>query len=257
MRSLKTGILCILIAALGCNPSSQTDPALPDQVRVDMPASPIIAKKTTDALPSMPPGKIELPADLDVTSDAIETAETASKIKLPPIDNPATVVVQRPALDDAVVGGETVLTGASMDEILAKATAAGKICVVDFWSLACGPCLEEFPGLVQLHKELGDQVVCISVNVDYDGRKSKPAEIYRSRVEAFLESSGAKFDNFLCTTPSEDVFTKLKIASIPAVLVYDASGQLVSMFTDTGDSIGFTYAKNITPLVRSLVTPLK
>lgn len=242
---------------------------------VDMPQStaPVSAQ---DA-----PGTIEMPADIDPsslpnsTNPAAENGPSGEDAKAkgfempsldagaPPLDTAdAPVIAQRPVLDDAPESQSTAtsqstarapLTAATQEQIMDIVTAAGKVTVVDFWSLSCEPCLKEFPGLVALQRELGDQVACYSVSVDYDGRKSKPAETYRDRVQDFLNQSQATFPNFLCETPNESVFESLKIVSIPAVLIYDAEGKLVKTFTDTGDSLGFSYEKDITPLVKSLL----
>ena len=72
------------------------------------------------------------------------------------------------------------------DEIQTVAKTSGRITVVDLWSLACEPCLKEFPGLVHLHKTLGSSVQCIAVDMDFDGRKSRPPEHYEQQVIDFL-----------------------------------------------------------------------
>jgi thiol-disulfide isomerase/thioredoxin len=120
----------------------------------------------------------------------------------------------------------------------------GKIVVVDAWSTSCVPCMREFPNLVALQKRLGGEVACVSLNLDYSGIATKPAESYRPRVEAFLTKQQAEFDNILCSDVSDDVYEQLGIASIPAVLVYDRTGKLVKTFDNSNakdDEEGFTY----------------
>lgn len=148
---------------------------------------------------------------------------------------------------------EVVLKAATWEAIAEVVAKTNRITVVDLWSLACEPCLKEFPGLVELDQTLGKQVACLSVNVDFDGRRTKPAESYRPRVEAFLASVEAKFPNYLCETPSDEVFEAVQIDSIPAVMIFDASGKLIRTFSDVGEDAGFTYEKNILPLVKRLV----
>jgi thiol-disulfide isomerase/thioredoxin len=267
-------LICIafLITILnGCGKSEvSVSPATADaaatvvpQPTTTPPTAPLSPKPAVNAAPLTPPGTIEMPAGVLVEENAppppSDPIQKKGGFEMPPtgLDN-APVMVKRPVLDEVVTTAdadteEITLTAATLEEIQATVAKAGKVCVVDYWSLACEPCLKEFPGLVRLNKALADKVTCLSVNVDYDGRKSKPAETYRPRVEAFLQSTGATFQNFLCLTPNEDVYAELKIVSIPAVLVYDASGKLVRTFTDTGDDVGFTYAKDIAPLVQSLV----
>ena len=139
------------------------------------------------------------------------------------------------------------------EEIDKFAKSAGRITVIDLWSLACEPCLEEFPGLVKLHQTMGDSVQCVAVDVDYDGRKSRPPEYYQKRIVDFLNSVKASgFPTYISKTPSDDVFKTTKLISIPAVMVYNAKGQVVKVFVDTGEDNAFTYEKDVVPFVKSL-----
>jgi len=97
-----------------------------------------------------------------------------------------------------------------------------------------------------------EKVACIGVSVDYDGRKTKPAESYSESVNAFLNAMKADFDNFLCQTPSDEVFAEMDLPSIPAVLIFNQKGELVKRFVDAGETIGFTYEKDIIPFVNDL-----
>jgi thiol-disulfide isomerase/thioredoxin len=135
----------------------------------------------------------------------------------------------------------------------------GKIVVLDAWSTSCVPCVREFPHLVALHREMSQDVVCISLNCDYIGVKSKPPEFYRERVLKFLTKHNATFPNILCSEPSDELFEKLSIPSIPAVLVYGTDGQLLKTFDNSEaetDEDGFTY-KDVRALVDQLIATAK
>lgn len=257
MRNRSLGLLLLWVAVTGCGKSETAS----DNVLVDVgpPSASVSGDRADLAAPPSPPGTIELPAGFDpsaVTSQPPSTETKSGGFEMPPIDSAAApVVARRPLLDEPAAASEIKLTAEPLAKTLERAAKAGQVTVVDIWSLSCEPCLKEFPGLVQLNQELAGKVTCLSVNVDYDGRKTKPAETYRPRVQAFLTSTGATFENYLCETPSDEVFSALQVASIPAVLVYDKDGQRVRTFTDSGDDIGFSYADDIAPLVRSLVTP--
>jgi thiol-disulfide isomerase/thioredoxin len=134
------------------------------------------------------------------------------------------------------------------------AAHAGKVVVVDLWSTSCIPCRREFPNLVQLHRDLGPAVACISVSTDYDGIPSKPPETYREKVLAFLTEQHATIENVLSSTAAEDLFNELKIGSIPAVFVYDQSGKRAKVFADPVDGEEFTYADHIRPFVQGLLS---
>ncbi len=133
---------------------------------------------------------------------------------------------------------------------------AGKVIVIDFWSTSCEPCLREFPHLVALQEQHGKSVVGISVNCDYIGLKKKPPEFYTDRVTKTLTGLKAHgLVNVLCTLPSDDLFTALKIDSIPAVFVYGRDGKLAHRFdnrSSKGDE-GVSYEKQVAPAVVELL----
>lgn len=130
----------------------------------------------------------------------------------------------------------------------------GKIVVVDVWSTACEPCLREFPHLVELQEQHPDSIVCVALNSDYAGVRKKPPEFYRERVLKVLESKQAKVYNVLCTEPADELFTKLKIDSIPAVFVYNRDGELAAKFDHRTTNMGeFTYAEHVNPMIARLL----
>ena len=143
---------------------------------------------------------------------------------------------------------------ADWSSIRDTASQTGKFTVVDLWSLACEPCLKEFPGLVQLQKDFRDEILCFSVNLDFDGRKTRPPESYEAEVVNFLQSVKASgIRSYVCTTPSDDVFLEEKLLSIPVVMIFNSSGELVKQFVDGGETAGFTYAKDVKPALAKLL----
>ncbi|MCA9058465.1 MAG: TlpA family protein disulfide reductase, partial [Planctomycetaceae bacterium] len=133
----------------------------------------------------------------------------------------------------------------------------GKVVVVDIWSTSCLPCMAEFPNLVKLHNQHAGKVVCVSLNVDYVGIRTKPPESYRARVEGFLTKKKATCTNLLCTQEADALFDSLKLSSIPAVYVYGKDGKLAKRFDaslelpDGAES--FSYEEHINPLIESLL----
>lgn len=177
----------------------------------------------------------------------------------------ATSTAERPAAADpsptseagAAKEGEdeAIVKIAEWDEIMKTVASSKKPAVLDVWSLVCQPCLEEFPGLVRLDKEMGDQVACFSADVDFDGRKTRPPESYRPRVEAFLQKvdAASAFPHFISATSSDDVYSELDIDSIPTVVVFNADGTIAKKFVDAGETAGFTYDDDVIPFVKSLL----
>lgn len=138
----------------------------------------------------------------------------------------------------------------------------GKIVVLDLWSTSCDPCMKEFPNLIKLHQAHAKDVACISASADYAGAKNKPPEFYRERVLKFLQEQDATFENFLLNVPSDELFEKIELASIPAVYVYGRDGKLVKRFDSESaenvktDEEAFTYA-DVNKLVEGLLKAKK
>lgn len=132
------------------------------------------------------------------------------------------------------------------------ASKRGQVVVMDAWSTSCPPCMKEFPKLVALHTRHADKVACISLSFDYEGI-GKPEDV-APQVRDFLTSQGATFDNVLSSEESDALYRKFKLASVPAVFVFDRDGNLVRRFDNENaqsEQDGFTYDQ-----VESLVEEL-
>ena len=132
----------------------------------------------------------------------------------------------------------------------------GKVVVLDVWSTWCDPCVREFPNLVELQSRFGEKVACISFNTDYSGAKDASPESFRRPVLQFLTAKKARLFNVICSDPSEDFYTKIRLGGPPAVFVYDRKGSLVKRFDNsqvTKTNSEFTYKNNVVPLVERLL----
>ena len=247
-------------------PEDATTPgdwAVPD----DADSTPAAGAGNADAEPgggfNLPPGDLPDPAELETEDQSgpgglqlpdefDPAAETQSSTDSGPgsIDNgPART---EPASEIQSPGGVQVRF-ASWPDVKREATESGKVTVVDLWSLACGPCLKEYPNLVKLQQRFPTAVHAIGANVDFDGRRTRPPESYEPRVRQFLDSVDARFVNFIVQTPSNEVYEAVGIGSIPTVLVFNSQGELVRQFVDVGETAGFTYQADIVPLVEQLL----
>jgi thiol-disulfide isomerase/thioredoxin len=242
-----------LTLLVGCGGSDPETPPASDVVSPPVPSS---AASEAPAEPGDAPGAIEMPPGGISETPAGGEPEPSAGLELPS----GTVIPEDSTTPDPPTGGaddgqaaaSSGVRYATWPEIEQIAKASGKVTVVDLWSLACEPCLKEFPGLVRLHQSLGDTVECLAVDVDFDGRKTRPPTYYEPRVAEFLEGVGAQFTTFISETPSDEVYAATDLDSIPAVLIYDAQGELVKVFADSGETAGFTYDKDIIPLVQQL-----
>ena len=134
----------------------------------------------------------------------------------------------------------------------------GQVVVMDAWSTSCPPCMKEFHNLVELHKKYGpEQLACISLSFDFEGL-GKPEEV-EPGVLKFLRSQGATFTNLLSSEESDVLYRKFKLAAVPAVFVYDQSGQLAKRFDNEQAKTAaeqFTYAQ-VGELVARLISENK
>ncbi len=145
------------------------------------------------------------------------------------------------------------------DQTLAISKAhPGKIVVMDLWATYCPPCLKELPGLVALQKKYPDQVICVSVSLDYEGDTDNPPMKLAPEIRQVLERIKAhKVRNILLSTSSEDLFNKIEHKSMPVLYVFDQSGKRVGMFPDLKNPEEPTYAKDVGPLVEKLLAAPK
>ncbi|WP_160149599.1 TlpA family protein disulfide reductase [Roseiconus lacunae] len=261
LRMLNRGFPLLMLVAIGCGGS-------PEPATTEPTTSPSSSSETVPSASAAEAAQPEPDSASAGTSAAASTTSdpaTTSGMQLPDTPLPensgeSTEVdsgkggLEMPDLNDAAKQESPAvdLRLASWKEVEAKAKSTGKVTVVDLWSTSCAPCIKEFPELVKLHREQGDQIACFAVSVDYDGRKTRPPETYTEMVTEFLASKKAEFPNFLCETPSDEVFSTVDLPSIPAVLVFDEEGNLVKRFIDVGETAGFTYESHVRPFLETL-----
>ena len=109
-----------------------------------------------------------------------------------------------------MVDGRTV----SLDEL------RGRVVVVDFWATWCAPCLAELPKLRALHERFPGRLVLIGVNLDSMERRRFISWIRRNAVEWPQVQDGRGYNS--------DLARRFEIDSLPATLLFDTQGRLVS-----------------------------
>src|SRR4051812_29609950 len=88
--------------------------------------------------------------------------------------------------------------------------------VVNFFSSTCVPCVAEMPALEQVHRQVGDQVTFLGLNVQdtVDGGK------------AFVESTGVTWE--LGRDPDAAILQEVVHGvGLPTTVILDAEGRIV------------------------------
>ncbi len=98
---------------------------------------------------------------------------------------------------------------------------AGKVLLLDFWSIGCSSCLEEMPHLVDLYNKYREQgLVALGINTD---RKEK-------RVRSFVNGSlPYKMTYRNVVDKRMQIMRLLGVAMLPTTILVDTSG-VVRMF---------------------------
>lgn len=135
--------------------------------------------------------------------------------------------------------GEVKLVPVKYDAFLARIAAnkKAKLTVVDAWATWCGPCKENFPHLVDMHKKYADKgLAAVSLSLDESDNPKKVAE-----ATAFLVEKKATFPNYILDETLDDAFEKLDLSAIPAVFLFGPDGKLIKRFTLEDVNNLFTY----------------
>ncbi len=99
----------------------------------------------------------------------------------------------------------------------------GKTVLLNFWASWCPPCVEEMPSLVQLQKELGDQVVVLAISEDSDDNA------YRQFIRDH------NIDLFTVRDPTQKVSTRYGTFKFPETYVIDKDGVIRRKFIGEAD----------------------
>lgn len=108
--------------------------------------------------------------------------------------------------------------------------------LVNLWATWCGPCRAEMPAFQAVAGDLGD-VQVVGINEGDAGDKAA----------AFLDEIGVTFPQYL--DPDGAISAELRVSGLPATLVVDADGTVVSIHSGALDEDG------IRDLAATLTTP--
>ena len=108
-----------------------------------------------------------------------------------------------------------------------KESLTGKVIVVCVWATWCGPCREEAPHLVAVHKKFADRgVIFLGLTED--------AEEQLGKVRQFLKKAGITWPN---GWGAVETIKALRAEYIPALYVIDQNGRLVWFNQEDGGEL--------------------
>lgn len=119
------------------------------------------------------------------------------------------------AIDAVDIGGEAV----KLDQY------AGKVLLIDFWAIWCGPCRAELPHLVEAHERFGERgFEILSISLDYPDRHT--TDEYREWIAENGMAWRHIYDQQSWNGPLVAAFL---VQSIPAPFLIGRDGTIVAM----------------------------
>jgi peroxiredoxin len=100
----------------------------------------------------------------------------------------------------------------------------GKVVILNFWSIWCGPCLAEMPSLNKLYLEFKDKgLIVLAVAED-------PAE---KPVKSYIQEKGIAFP--ILMDKDKKVYFKYSLFGIPVTFLIDKKGVIIEKFIGERD----------------------
>lgn len=172
-------------------------------------------------------------AKKDAKADAKKDAKTDGKDKEPPKD-PHKEMIGKPAPE---IAGDFAVNGKRMT----LADLKGKVVVLDFWAVWCGPCVRSFPHLREMNTKFASQglqmigLTSYYKKVGFDKEKKAVKSLTKAMTpqeeQDMLKEFAAhhKLEYPLMTIPDNDrakVYGDYKVRGIPQLVVIDKKGNV-------------------------------
>lgn len=120
------------------------------------------------------------------------------------------------------------------------------VTVINFWSLECGPCVDELPSIAKFAKALPDNVQLITVNLDGEEESTKNA------VKEELKEAG--FDGTTLVGSDGDLKTLVsKIQYTPTTILVDKDGNVLGDgIVGSPDDLATAYTDTVNSALKAI-----
>ena len=124
---------------------------------------------------------------------------------------------------------------------------SGNVRIINFWATICGPCIIEFPELVETYRRFQNRNVdFISISVDHPDRRAAALKFLESqhasiasRTKSSLEREGRTSNNYIWTGGNPDVLAEAVDAewsgALPHTVIIAPGGEISWRFTGKVD----------------------
>jgi thiol-disulfide isomerase/thioredoxin len=117
----------------------------------------------------------------------------------------------------------TDIASEEIEALIARHNAEGKVVLVNIWATWCGPCIEEFPDIVELKEKYNDNLEVVFISADF------PED--RERALQFLKDQNVTWETYMKTGKDEPFINAISedwSGALPFTKIYSKSGQITS-----------------------------
>jgi thiol-disulfide isomerase/thioredoxin len=106
--------------------------------------------------------------------------------------------------------------------------------LLNVWATWCAPCIEEFPYLLRLNQEYGDDFELLLVNADFEEAKPEAIEFLKKQSVDFRSYYKTGSDNEFILAVSEEW-----TGALPYTLILDKNGEIIAQWEGKADYQSF------------------